>query len=195
MRIGAILLLLAVGLSYHEETEFLTNAGFPHLVDNFHNEEIIMRMMTRLTNQEMTELGLTTMGARMRFREAVESWIARDAAGVPEAGEASGDGREAASIDGEAAAEVQEVQEQRRTSNNTVAERVDEAVVQEENDQIVEVEGMIDNERNLICYAKTLSTGRVTHHFLDHFYRYDRNKVRPNGRAFFRCSVRGCTAR
>ena len=49
MRIGAILLLLAVGLSYHDETEFLTNAGFPHLVDNFQNEETIMRMMTRLT--------------------------------------------------------------------------------------------------------------------------------------------------
>ena len=68
-------------------------------------------------------------------------------------------------------------------------------VVQEENDPIVEVEGMIDNERNLVFYAKRLSTGRVTHHFLDHFYRYDRNKVRANGRAFFRCSVRGCTAR
>ena len=106
MRIGAILLLLAVGLSYHDETEFLTNAGFPHLVDNFQNEEIIVRMMTRLTNQELTELGLTTLGARMRFREAVESWIERGAAGVPEAEEASGDDREAAGTDGEAAADT-----------------------------------------------------------------------------------------
>ena len=85
-----------------------------------------MRMMTRLTNQEMTELDLTTMGARMSFREAVESWIERDAAGVPEAGEASGDGREAAGTDAEAAAEEgsHEPQVQRRTSNNTGAERV-----------------------------------------------------------------------
>ena len=184
MRIGAILLLLAVGLSYHDETEFLTDAGFPHLVDNFRAKKIIMRMMTRLSSQEMTELGLTTMGSRMRFREAVESWVARDAAGASEAGEASVDGREAA------------VEDRRgQEDNNAGGERVDEAVVQEENDPVVEVEGMIDNERNLLFYAKTLSTGRVTHHFLDHFYRYDRNKVRSNGRAFFRCSVRGCTAR
>ena len=144
------------------------------------------------------------MGARMRFREAVESWTERDIAGVPEAEEASGDGREAAAAaageaagtDGEAAAEEggHEVQEQRRPSINTGAERVHEAAVQEENGPIVEVEE-IDNERNLVFYAKTLSTGRVTHHFLDRFYRYDRNKVRLNGCAFFRCSVRGCTPR
>ena len=86
MRIGAILLLLAVGLSYHDKTEFLTEAGFPHLVDSFRSEEIIMRMMHRLSNLELTELGLTTMGARIRFREAVESWVARD-----DPGEASAD--------------------------------------------------------------------------------------------------------
>ena len=88
MRIGAILLLLAVGLSYHDETEFLTEAGFPHLVDSFRSEEIIMRMMHRLSNLELTELGLTTMGARIRFREAVDSRVARDAA-QDDPGEAS----------------------------------------------------------------------------------------------------------
>ena len=45
-----------------------------------------MRMMHRLSNLELTELGLTTMGARIRFREAVESWVARD-----DPGEASAD--------------------------------------------------------------------------------------------------------
>ena len=88
MRIGAILLLLAMGLSYHDEIEFLTEAGFPHLVDSFRSEEIIMRMMHRLSNLELQELGLTTMGARMRFREAVESWVARDAT-PDDSGEAS----------------------------------------------------------------------------------------------------------
>jgi hypothetical protein len=58
-------------------------------VDSFRSEEIIMRMMHRLSNLELTELGLTTMGARMRFREAVESWVARDDPGEASA-EAAG---------------------------------------------------------------------------------------------------------
>ena len=48
-----------------------------------------MRMMHRLSNLELTELGLTTMGARIRFREAVESWVARDDPGEASA-EAAG---------------------------------------------------------------------------------------------------------
>ena len=200
MRIGTILLLLAVGLSYHEETEFLNDAGFPHLVDNFRGEEIIMRMMNRLSNQELTELGLATMGARIRFREAVDSRITRDAAGEATgdaageaAREADGDGRDNAVLVNEAATEdsTEGVQGDRRTDNDTGSETVEGANIQEENGPNVEVDG----ERNLIFYVNTLSTGRITHHFLDHFYRFDRNKVRANGRAFFRCSVRGCTAR
>ena len=135
MRIGAILLLLAVGLSYHDETEFLTEAGFPHLVDSFHSEEIIMRMMHRLSNLELTELGLTTMGARMRFREAVDSWVARDAA-QDNPGEASaevpGEGREAGHV-------VQEHEVHQANIEDAAAE------VPEENDPDVEqVEGVID---------------------------------------------------
>ena len=182
MRIGAILLLLAVGLSYHDETEFLTEAGFPHLVDSFRSEEIIMRMMHRLSNLELTELGLTTMGARMRFREAVESWVARDAA-QDDPGEASAeaDGHVVPEVHQEAAAEVHQVAAAEVPEENVPA--------------VVEVEGVINNERDVIFYTKTLSTGRVVHYFLDHFYRFDRNKIKPNGRAYFQCSVRGCRAR
>ena len=81
MRIATILLLLALGLNYREEAEFLSNAGFPHLVDNFRDEEVVMRMMTHFSNQDLTGLGLSTAGARLRFREAVNEWIQRDANG------------------------------------------------------------------------------------------------------------------
>ena len=162
MRIGAILLLLAVGLSYHNETEFLTEAGFPHLVDSFRSEEIIMRMMHRPSNLELTELGLTTMGARMRFREAVESWVARDA--TPD------DPREASA---EAAGHV--VPEVHQDAADEVHQDAAAEVPEENAPAVVEVEGVIDNERDVIFYTKTLSTGRVVHYFLDHFYRFNRN--------------------
>jgi hypothetical protein len=90
-----------------------------------------------------------------------------------------------------------DAREERRSENTPNNERYErnEAAVEVEIDPEVEVDGVIDDETNLVFYAKTLSTGRVTHHFLNHFYRFDRNKVRANGRAFFQCSVRGCTAR
>ena len=183
MRIGAILLLLAVGLSYHDETEFLTEAGFPHLVDSFRSEEIAMRMMHRLSNLELTELGLNTMGARIRFREAVESWVARDDPG--EASEVRQDA--AAEVPQDAAGEVHQDAATEVHQDAEVPEEIAPAVE--------EVEEVIENERDVIFYSKTLSTGRVVHYFLDHFYRFDRNKVKPNGRAYFQCSVRGCRAR
>ena len=35
--------------------------------------------------------------------------------------------------------------------------------------------------------------GKVFHHYRHVFYRFDRNVIKPSGRAWFRCSVRGCT--
>ena len=191
MRIATILLLLALGLNYREEAEFLSNAGFPHLMDNFRDEEVVMRMTTHFSNQDLTGLGLSTTGARLRFREAVNEWIQRDANGedvelpVGEERAAPENGR------------GDEVKGERRNENppNNERDQRNEAAVEVEIDPVVGIEGVIDDESNLVFYAKTLSTGRVTHHFLNHFYRFDRNKVRANGRAFFQCSVRGCTAR
>ena len=169
MRIGAILLLVAVGLSYHDE--FLTEAGFPHPVDSFRSEEIIMRMMHRLSNRELTELGLTSMGARIRFREAVESWVARD-----DPGEASADaaGHVVQEVCQDAAAEVH--QDAAAEVHEDAATEVHQGAAAEVPEEIApaveEVEGVIENERDVIFYSKTLSTGRVVLHFLNHFYRF-----------------------
>ena len=37
--------------------------------------------------------------------------------------------------------------------------------------------------------------GKVFHHYRHVFYRFDRNVIKPSGRAWFRCSVRGCSAK
>ena len=46
-------------------------------------------------------------------------------------------------------------------------------------------------------FYKTISVNgkRVFHYFLDKFYRFDRKKVKPNGRAYFTCSMRPCSAK
>ena len=45
---------------------------------------------------------------------------------------------------------------------------------------------------NLLFYSKP---GRITHHFSHGAYRMDRVSVKPNGRAYFSCSVKSCRAR
>ena len=47
----------------------------------------------------------------------------------------------------------------------------------------------------VVFFMKVLKTGRVVHHFGHNFYRFDRNLVKPSGRAYFSCSVRKCGAR
>ena len=37
--------------------------------------------------------------------------------------------------------------------------------------------------------------GKVFHYYTHFFYRFDRNVIKPRGRAWFRCSVRGCSAK
>ena len=43
--------------------------------------------------------------------------------------------------------------------------------------------------------TKSVKGNKVFHHFLDKWYRFDRRKVKPQGRAYFTCSVRACSAK
>ena len=74
---SVILCLLALGLAsslpapnYREEEEFLVNCGLGHLVNRFREEEIDLNIMPRLGDDNLRELGLITMGSRIRFRDA-----------------------------------------------------------------------------------------------------------------------------
>ena len=52
----------------------------------------------------------------------------------------------------------------------------------------------------LKCFARYIliyilcCSGRQAHHYIWGAYRYYRNKVKPSGRAYFKCSFRGCKA-
>ena len=154
----------------------MAKSGFSHLVEKFMEEEVIMSYMMRLTDAELKSLGITTMGSRIHFRDAASDWMGSR---VPVQEDVS-------------------VSEDVAVSEN-VAVSEDVAVVVESNscpDEHEEPRSTLEIEdHQLVFYARTLSTGRITHHFLDEFFRFDRNKVKPNGRAYFQCSVRGCSAR
>ena len=47
----------------------------------------------------------------------------------------------------------------------------------------------------LFYTTTSVKRDKIFHHFLDKFYRFNRRKVRPKGRAYFHCSVRACSAR
>ena len=47
-----------------------------------------------------------------------------------------------------------------------------------------------EDNRQIVFWEKTLSTGRITHHFA-----VDRNTVKLNGRSSFACHYPGCKAR
>merc|ERR1712098_776718 len=72
---GIVLLLLvvlaAIPPNYVKEASFLESINLGHLVDKFFEEEITMDFMARLRDSELKELGVFTMGARHRFRDAL----------------------------------------------------------------------------------------------------------------------------
>jgi hypothetical protein len=61
---------------YEEETAFLSSVGLGHLALAFQEEEIEIHPISRLDDLSLRTLGVTTMGARMRLRDAATSWLA-----------------------------------------------------------------------------------------------------------------------
>ena len=96
MKLSHLFLLLALGLAippnYREECAFLQSAGLENMIDVFHGEEIELGMMSSLTDEELKQLGFTSIGGRHRFRAAVGRWQAgaEDGAGGSAGGGAGG---------------------------------------------------------------------------------------------------------
>ena len=65
------------GLHYEEETRFLTKYGFVHLIDNFKQEEVEIHHINRIDDNTLRELGVTTIGARYRLRDAAQEWLSQ----------------------------------------------------------------------------------------------------------------------
>ena len=60
--------------NYKKEKEFLNNAGFGHLVDIFQVEEVEINHIPTLDNATLSQLGISTIGARCRIRLAARDW-------------------------------------------------------------------------------------------------------------------------
>ena len=63
---GMLLFLLVIGCNAANETsKFLSGNGFEHLVAFFSDQEIEVRQIPALPDQDLNALGVRTIGARM----------------------------------------------------------------------------------------------------------------------------------
>ena len=62
-------------MDYDEEILFLTSVGLENLVENFREEEIFINLFPELTDDNLKELGITTIGRRIKFRNDARNWI------------------------------------------------------------------------------------------------------------------------
>ena len=60
--------------NFMEEEDFLKQHGFERCIEAFMEEEVRLEFMGRLTSEDLTTLGIHTIGARVRFRDAVATW-------------------------------------------------------------------------------------------------------------------------
>ena len=58
-----------------EIKDFLSNSGSQNLETNFVSEEIEVRHIPSLPDHLLAELGVRTMGARLRIRSAATQWL------------------------------------------------------------------------------------------------------------------------
>ena len=73
-----LVLLFVIGCyaasAANETSRFLCGNGFDHLVSRFTEEEIEVRQIPFLTDHQLNDLGVRTIGARLRLRSAAQDW-------------------------------------------------------------------------------------------------------------------------
>ena len=62
-------------LEYSQEIQFLKDQGLEHLIEKFRSEEITINLFPFLSDDNLKELGILTIGARIRFRQSAQTWI------------------------------------------------------------------------------------------------------------------------
>ena len=77
------LFLLLFGSSHLASVEddienFLEDQGLQELSAGFVSEEIEVSQLPSLPDDFLVQLGITTMGARLRLRSAATAWLTRD---------------------------------------------------------------------------------------------------------------------
>ena len=61
--------------AFEETSRFLTDNGFGHVSQQFVEEEIEVRQIPSLPDQVLADLGVRTVGARLRLRSAASQWV------------------------------------------------------------------------------------------------------------------------
>jgi hypothetical protein len=72
------MLALGIGIpseNYREERRFLNSVGRGDCIAMFEKEEIELNQIPRLDDATLRELGVNTIGARLRFRDAAQDFL------------------------------------------------------------------------------------------------------------------------
>ena len=69
-----LLILGCDGVGREDIVNFLKDQGLQNLTETFVSEEIEVRHVNRLSDQNLIDLGIRTMGARIRIRSAATNW-------------------------------------------------------------------------------------------------------------------------
>ena len=70
-----ILIIYCNAVVNEETSRFLSENGFGNLEPTFLDEEIEVRQIPRLPDNLLVELGVRTIGARLRIRSAADQWL------------------------------------------------------------------------------------------------------------------------
>ena len=70
-----VILVVSCHAAFEETSRFLTDNGFGHVSQQFVEEEIEVCQIPSLTDQVRADLGVRTVGARLRLRSAASQWV------------------------------------------------------------------------------------------------------------------------
>ena len=71
-----MLLVISGGGGVNDQLgQFLTDNGLGHLKESFVEQEVEVRQLVGMSDQNLMELGVRTIGARMRIRSAATNWV------------------------------------------------------------------------------------------------------------------------
>ena len=175
---------------------FLTTIDLQQYLSVFEEEEITIEILKDMTDENLRSIGIKTFGQRYRILQVqfiVQVSVIYSKLNIKAAREYT-DVEEDRNIpnDEEHSGETTEEIEH---GNNDIYPQNSEGVA-EENDNNAEsqVDFDRDEEENdePVFYSEQLTTGRIAHHFLVGFYRFDRKSVFKSGLSYFNCSFPGC---
>ena len=159
-----------------EIKNFLLKVGLPQYSNKLINEDVTMTILEQMTHDDLKSVGISSFGHRFSIMKGLESY-SRDSI-----------------EDNPVLEEGTTVQVLEEGTSSQVSQ--DDPNITEDVDTLgVDQEGNNDDNQQVIFRSQSLETGRVTHHVYVDFYRFDRNTVKVNGRAYFLCNYPGCGAR